>query len=158
MLENRGIALLTKVCRVKAIVFLVVMYGCEIWAIKKAECQRIDTFELWCWRRTLENPLDSKEIKQVNPKESSLNIHWKDWCWSWSSNTLATWWEEPTHWKRPWYWERLRAGEEGDDREWDSGWHHQFNRHEFERALGDSEGQGGLESYSPWGHKESDMT
>ena len=48
-----------------------------------------------------------------------LGIHWKDWCWSWNSNTLATWWEELTHWKRPWCWERLRAGGEGDDRGWD---------------------------------------
>ena len=47
-----------------------------------------------------------------------LNIHWKDWCWSWNSNTSATWCEELTHWKRPWCWERLKAGE-GDDREWD---------------------------------------
>ena len=50
-----------------------------------------------------------------------LNIHWKDWCWSWSSNTLATWCEEPTHLKRPWCWERLKLGREGDDRGWD-GW------------------------------------
>ena len=50
---------------------------------------------------------------------SVLNIHWKDWCWG--SNTLATWCEELTHWKRSWCWERLRAGEEGEDREWD-GW------------------------------------
>ena len=50
-----------------------------------------------------------------------LNIHWKDWCWSWSSNTLATWYKELTHWKRPWCWERLKAGGEGDDRGWD-GW------------------------------------
>ena len=48
-------------------------------------------------------------------------IHWKDWCWSWNSNTLATWCEELTYWKRPWCWERLRAGGEGDDRGWD-GW------------------------------------
>ena len=48
-----------------------------------------------------------------------LNIHWKDWCWSWNSNTLATWCEELTHWKRPWCWERLKAGGEGDDRGWD---------------------------------------
>ena len=54
-------------------------------------------------------------------RKSILNIHWKDWCWSWSSNTLATWWEELTHWKRPWCWERLRAGGEGGDRGWD-GW------------------------------------
>ena len=53
--------------------------------------------------------------------KSVLIIHWKDWCWSWSSNTLATWWKEPTHWKRPWCWERLKVGEEGDDRGWD-GW------------------------------------
>ena len=54
-------------------------------------------------------------------KESVLNIHWKDWCWSWNSNTLATWCEELTHLKRPWCWERLKAGGEGDDRGWD-GW------------------------------------
>ena len=54
-------------------------------------------------------------------KEINLNIHWKDWHWNWSSNTLATWCKEPTHWKRPWCWERLRAGGEGGDRGWD-GW------------------------------------
>ena len=54
-------------------------------------------------------------------RKSILNSHWKDWCWSWNSNTLATWCEEPTHWKRPWCWERLRVGGEGDDRGWD-GW------------------------------------
>ena len=51
-------------------------------------------------------------------RKSTLNIHWKDWCWSWSSNTLATWCKEQTHWKRPWCWERLRAGE-GNNRGWD---------------------------------------
>ena len=51
-------------------------------------------------------------------RKSVLNIHWKDWCWSWNSNPLATWCEEQTHWKRPWCWERLKA-EEGDDRGWD---------------------------------------
>ena len=54
-------------------------------------------------------------------RKSVLNIHWKDWWWSWSSNTLDIWCEGQTHWKRPWCWERLRAGGEGDDREWD-GW------------------------------------
>ena len=66
-LKSRDITLLTKVHIVKAMVFSVVMYGCESWTIKKAECQRIDAFELWCWRR-LESPLDGKEIKPVNPK------------------------------------------------------------------------------------------
>ena len=54
-------------------------------------------------------------------RKSVLNIHWKDWCWSWNSNTLATWCEELTHLKRPWCWERLKVGGEGDDRGWD-GW------------------------------------
>ena len=54
-------------------------------------------------------------------RKSVLNIHWKDWCWSWNSNTLATWCEGLTPWKRPWCWERLKAGGEGNDRGWD-GW------------------------------------
>ena len=54
-------------------------------------------------------------------RKSFLNIHWKDWCWSWNSNTLATWWEELTHWKRPWCLERLKVGGEWDNREW-NGW------------------------------------
>ena len=67
ILKSKDITLITKVHRVKAIVFPVVMYGCESWTIKKAECQRIDAFELWCWRR-LESPLDCKEIQPVHPK------------------------------------------------------------------------------------------
>ena len=77
----------------------------------------------WCFHtvvleKTPESPLDSKEIKPINPRwKSTLNIHWKNWCWS--SNSLATWSEEPTQWKRPWCWERLRAGGEGGDTGWD---------------------------------------
>ena len=76
----------------------------------------------WCFwtvvlEKTLEGPLDCKESVQ---RKSVLNIHWKDWCWSWNSNTLATWCEQLTHWKRPWCWERLKAGGEGDDRGWDA--------------------------------------
>ena len=69
--------------------------------------------------KTLESPLDCKEIKPVNPKKkkSTLNIHSKNRCWS--SNTFATWCKEPTHWKRLWCWERLKAEGEGDDRGWD---------------------------------------
>ena len=103
----------TKVRLVKAMVFLEVMYGCESWTIKKAEHRRIAAFELWCWRRLLRVPWTAGR--------SVLSVHWKDWCWSWNSNTLATWCEELTRQKRPWCWERLKAGEEGDDRGWD-GW------------------------------------
>ena len=94
------------------------MYRCERWTIKKSEHWRIEAFELWCWRRLLRVPWIARRsnwstLKEINP--------WKDWCWSWNSNPLATWYEELTHWKRPWCWERLRAGGEGDDRGW-NGW------------------------------------
>ena len=87
-----------------------------------------------------------------------MNVHWKDWCWSWSSNTLSTWCKEPAHWKRPWCWERLRAGGEGETEEEMVGWHHRLSGHEFEQTLGDSKGQVNQVCCSPWGHKESDMT
>ena len=77
------------------------------------------------WNMVLEKTLWQSLGLQGDPtspsyRKSVLNIHWKDWCWSWNSNTLAPWCEELTHWKRPWCWERLKAGGEGDDRGWDS--------------------------------------
>ena len=120
LLKNRDITLPTKVLLVKTMVFPIVMYGYESWTLKKAEHQRIDAFELWCWRRLLRVPWTARRSNQSILKEIP-NIHWKDWCWSWNSNTLATWWEELTHLKRPWCWERLKAGGEGDGRRWD-GW------------------------------------
>ena len=94
-----------------------------MWVLEDKESWVLKNLCFWilALEKTLESPLDSKEIKPVNPKGNQSWIHWKDWCWSGSSNTLATWCEELTHWKRPWCWERLRAGGEGDDRGWD-GW------------------------------------
>ena len=117
--KSKDITLVTKVCLVKAMVFPVVTYGFESWTIKKTEHRRIDAFKLRFWEKTLQSPLDCKEITPVNPKGNQLwiFIHWKDW----NPNTLATWCKEPTYWKRAWYWERLRARREGDDRGWD-GW------------------------------------
>ena len=120
-LKSRDITLSTKVCLVKAMVFPVVMYGCESWTIKKAECWRIAAFELWCWRRLLRVPWTARRSNQSILKEINPGVHWKDWCWSQNSNTLATWCKELTHLKRPWCWERLRAGGEGVSRGWD-GW------------------------------------
>ena len=68
ILKSRDITLSTKVRLVKAMVFPVFMYGCESWTIKKDELQRIDAFELWCWRRLFESPLDCKEIQPVHPE------------------------------------------------------------------------------------------
>ena len=97
------------------------MYRCESWTIKRAEHWRIDTFELWCWRRLLRiNPLDCKKIQPVNP------IGNQPWLFIGRTDAeieapILCSWEELTHWKRPWCWERLRAGGEGGDRGWD-GW------------------------------------
>ena len=119
--KSRDITLPTKVCLVTAMVFPVVMYGCESWTVKKAECWKIDAFELWCWRRLLRVPWTARISNHPFWRRSVLGVHWKDRCWSWNSNTLATSCEELTHWKRPWCWEGLGAGGEGDDRGWD-GW------------------------------------
>ena len=100
-LKGRDITLPTKAHIVKSMVFPIVMYRCESWNTKKAECWRTDTFKLWCWRTLLRVPWTAQISKQSILKKSVLNIHWKDWCWSWNSNTLATWCKELTHWKRP---------------------------------------------------------
>ena len=71
MLKSRDTTLPTKVCLVKAMVFPVVMYGCESWTVKKAECRRIDAFELWCWRRLLKVPWTARRYNQSIPKEIS---------------------------------------------------------------------------------------
>ena len=121
VLKSRDITLLTKVHIVKGMVFPVVMYSCESWTIKKAKRQRIDAFELWCWRRLLRVPWTSRKsnqsiLKEINPEYSLEGL-----IWSWNSNTLSTWCEELTHSKRPWCWERLKVGGKGDIRGWD-GW------------------------------------
>ena len=115
ILKSRDITLPTKVHIVKFMVFPVVLYGCENWTMKRVGSQRIDAFELWCWK-TLESSLNIKEIKPVNLKGNQPWI----FIGCWSSNTVATWSKEPIHWKRPWCWDRLKAGE-GGERGWD-GW------------------------------------
>ena len=120
------------------------------WTIKKVGCRIIDAFELWCQRRPLRVPWTARRSNQSIPKE--ISIHWKDWCWSWNSNTVATWCEELTHWKRAWCWGRLREEGEGvaeDEMVW---WHHRLNGHESEQSLGDIGGQRSLACCSPWGH------
>ena len=134
-------------------VFPVVMYGCESWTIKKAELQRMDAFEVWCWRRLLRVPWTARRSNQ-----SVLNIHWKEWCWSWNSNALATWCEELTHLKRHLWWERLKTGGEGDDRGWD-GWMASLTQWAWVWVNSGSwwwTGRPGV--LHPWGLKESDSS
>ena len=120
ILKSRDITLPTKVHSVKAMVFLVVIYGCESWTVRKAECWRVDAFELWCWRRLLRVPWTARRSNQSILKEISPEYSLEGLMLKWNSNTLATWWEELTHWKRPSCQERLKVGGEGDDRGWDS--------------------------------------
>ena len=76
--KSRDITLPTNVHLVKAMVFPVVMYGCESWTVKKAEHRRIDAFELWCWRRLFRVPWTSRKSNQSILKRSVLGVHWKD--------------------------------------------------------------------------------
>ena len=132
ILRSRDITLPTKIHLVKAMIFPVVMCGCENWIIKKSESQRIDAFELWCWRGLLSVPWTARRSNQSILKEINPNILWKDWCWSWSSYALATWCKELTHLQDPdagkdWRWEEKETTEDEM-----VGWHHWLNGHEFE--------------------------
>ena len=98
--KSRDITLPTKVRLVKAMVFPVVMYGCESWTVKKAERRIIDAFEVWCWRR-LESPLDCKEIQPVHSEgDQPWDFFGRNDAKAENSSTLATSCEELTHWKR----------------------------------------------------------
>ena len=97
ILKSRHITLPTKVYIIKAMVFPVVRYGCESWTIKKAEHWRIYAFKLWWWRRLLRVPWSPRRSNQSTLKEINLNIHWSNWCWGWSSNTLTICCKEITH-------------------------------------------------------------
>ena len=148
----------TKVHLVKAMVFPVVMYGCESWTVKKAECWRIDAFELWCRRRLLVSPLDCKETQPVHPKgdqswvffgrtdaEAETPILWppdvKSWLTGKDSDAGRDWGQE----------------EKGTTEDEMAGWHHRLDAHEFGWTPRVGDGQGGLACCSSWGHKESDM-
>ena len=115
------ISLPTKVHLVKAMVFSIVMYGCECWTEKKAEQRRIDAFELWCWRRLLGVPWTARRssesiLKEISPEYSLEGLMLKLKLQYFGHLMWRTDWLE-----RPWCWKRLRAGGEGDDRGWD-GW------------------------------------
>ena len=123
VLKSRNITLLTKSHLVKAIVFPVVMYGCEVWTIKQAECQRNWGFWIVVMEKILESSLDGKgsnHRKRSIHRKSTMSIHWKDWCCNWSSNSLATWCKEPTHWKTLML-GKIEGSRKRDNRGWD-GW------------------------------------
>ena len=106
--KSRDITLPTKICLVKAMVFPVVMYGCESWIVKKAECRRIDAFELWCLRRCLRVPWTAGRSNQSTLKDTSPGCSLKDWCWSWNF----------IHWRRKW--QPIPVFLPGESQEWGS--------------------------------------
>ena len=140
-------------------VFPVVIYGCESWTVKKAEHQRIDPFEPWCWRRLLRVPWTARRsnqsiLKEINPGISlegtmlKLKLqyfgppHEKSWLIGKDSDAGREWGQE----------------EKGTTEDEMAGWHHWFDGHESEWTLGVGDGQGGLACCDSWGHKESDTT
>ena len=115
ILKSRDITLLSKVHVIKAMVFPVVMYGCESWTIKKAEHRRIYAFELWCWRRLLRVPWTARRSNQSIPKEISPEYSLEELMLNLKLQYFGhLMWRAP--WKRPCCWERLKAGGEGNDR------------------------------------------
>ena len=154
--KSRDITLPTKVCLVKAMVFPVVMYGCQSWTVKKAECRRIDAVVL---EKTLESPLDYKEIQPVHPKgdqswvfigrtdvEAETPILWpphvKSWLLIKDPDAGKDWGQE----------------EKGTTEDEMVGWHHQLSEHGFGWTPGVGDGQGGLACCGSWGHRKSGMT
>ena len=159
ILKSTGITLLKKVHLVKVMVFPVVMYGCEIWTIKKAEHWRIDAFELWCWRRFLRVPWTARRsnqsiLKEIRPGCSLKGLMLK-------LKLLTLWLPDATNWllgKDPDAGKDWRQEEKGTTEDGMVECHHRLNGHEFEQALGVGDGKKSLACYSPWSSKESDMT
>ena len=151
ILKTKDITLPTKVCLVKAMVFPVGIYGCESWMIKKAKHQRIDAFELWCWRRLLRVPWTARRpnqsiLKEISPGCSLKGLIWpsdaKSWLIGKDPDSGKDWGQE----------------EKGMTEDKMVGWHHPLNRHGFGWTPGVGDGQGGLAWCSSWGCKESDTT
>ena len=137
--------------------FPVVMHWCESWTIKKAEQWRIDTSELWCWRRLLRVSWTARASNQSILKKINVKYSLEGLMLKLKFQFLPTRCEELTHWKIPWCWEYWRQ-EKGETEDEMVGCHCWLNEHEFEHAQGDGEGQVNLACCSPWGHKESDRT
>ena len=134
----------------------VVTYGCDSWTVKKAECWRIDAFELWCWRRFLRVPWMARRsnrsiLREINPEYSLEGLMLKVPIF-WSPDTNSWYIGKVPDAGKDWGQNEKRASEDKM-----TGWQHWINGHELGQISGNGEEQGGL-ACSPWGHKESDTT
>ena len=145
ILKSKDIALTTKVHLVKAMVFPVIIYGCEKWTIKKAECRRIDAFEVWCWTRLLRVPWTPRRSNQSILKEISLEYSLEGLMLKVKLQYFGYLiWKDPDAGKD---WRREEKETTEDEM---VGWHHRLNGHEFEQSPGIGEGQGSLVCSCPW--------
>ena len=156
--KSRDITFSTKVHLTKAMFFPVVIYGCENWTVKKAECQRIDGFEVWCWRRLLRVPWTARRSNQSILKEISSGcsleglmpklklLYFGHLMWRVDSLEKS---DAGRHWGQE---------EKGTTEDKMAGWHHQLDGREFEWTPGVGDGQGGLACCDSWGCKELDTT
>ena len=159
ILKNKDITLPTKVRLVKAMVFPVVMYGCESWSIKKAEHWKIDAFELWCWRILLGFSWTARSnqsiLRKISPEYSFIGRIDAE------AEGSILWPHDVKHWligKDPDVGKDWRREEKAITEDEMVRWHHWLNGHEFEEAPGVGDGQGCLACYSPRGHRELDTT
>ena len=154
ILKSRDITSLTKVNLLKAMVFPVVMYGCESWTIKKAECWRTGAFELWCWRRLLRVPWTARRsnqsiLQEISPEYSleGLRLKLKLQYFGHLMQRTDSFGKGPNAGK---VWRQEEKGMTEDEM---VGCHHRLDGHEFEQALGLGDGQGSLVCCSPWGDR-----
>ena len=155
--KSRDITLPTKVRLVKAMVYPVVMCGCESWAVKKAERQRINAFALWCCRRLLRVPWTARRSHQSILKEISPGCSLEGLMLKLKLQYFAHL-KVLTHWKRLWCWEGLGQEEKGTTENEMAGWHHRLDGCGFGWTLGVGDGQGGLACCNSWSRKELDTT
>ena len=153
ILKSRDITLLTKVHLVKAMVFPVVIYGCESWTIKKAECQRIDAFELWFWRRLLRVPWTARRSNQSILKEISPGCSLEGLMLNLKLQYFGHLMQRTDSFEKTLMLGKIEGGRRRGRQDQMVGWHRQLNGHKFEQAPGVGDGQGTLVCCGPWSHK-----
>ena len=150
--------MLTKVHLVKAMVFPVVMYGCESWTIKKAEHRRTDAFKLFCWRRLLRVPWTAQRSHQSILKEISPEYSLEGLMLKLKLQYFGHLMQRTDSSKKTLMLGKIEGKKRRGKKDEMVGWHHQLDAYQFEQAPGVGVGQGSLACCSPWGRKESDMT
>jgi len=155
ILKSRDITLSTKVHLVKAIVFPVIIYECETWTVKKAERQRIDAFELWCWKRLLRVPWTARRSNRSILKEISPGCSLEGLMLKLKLQYFGPLMQRADPFDAGKDWGQEEKGMTEDEM---VGWHHRLNGHGFGWVLGVGDGQGGLTCCGSWGRTELDTT